>query len=112
MITRVSELFVKGCPIKGHIVAIALNRTIVVFHTKCQRRSAGCAWAVVCVCELWHPPLRECGDGSLKLKAGLWLEFLGQWLELWLGDPGKSLKPQAQPVLLDVTARFTQWWMP
>ena len=25
----------------------------------------------LCVCELLSPPLRECGDGSLKLKAGL-----------------------------------------
>ena len=25
----------------------------------------------LCVCDLLSPPLRECGDGSLKLKAGL-----------------------------------------
>ena len=36
-----------------------------------QRNAVWCAWAVVCVCELWHPPLRECGDGSMRNKAGL-----------------------------------------
>ena len=39
-------------------------------------------------------------------------EFLGQWLELWLGDPGQTLKNQAQLGVFCFTARFTQWWMP
>jgi hypothetical protein len=34
---------------------------------------------------------------------------LGQWLGCWLGDPLASLKLQAQPELVEVTARFTQW---
>ena len=36
------------------------------------------ARAFLCVCELWHPPLRESGDGSLRNKVafGVWLELL------------------------------------
>ena len=32
-----------------------------------------------------------------------------QWLGYWLGDPLAATKNQAQPELLEVTARFTQW---
>jgi len=32
-----------------------------------------------------------------------------QWLDCWLADPEQPLKNQAQPELLEVTARFTQW---
>ena len=45
------------------------------------------------------------------LGEKIW-EFFWELLGSWLGDPLAAVKPQAQLVLLDPRARFTQWWMP
>ena len=56
-----------------------------------------------------RPPvaLLSCG-GLWEEKIG---EFSGRRLGSWLGDLGQLLKSQAQPELLELWARFTQWCM-
>ena len=57
-----------------------------------------------------RPPvaLRSWESGLGEKIGGFFWEWLGDWLgNLWL-----PLKSQTQPELLQVKARFTQWWMP
>ena len=56
-----------------------------------------------------HTQLFVAAKSALGEKIG---EFSGRRLGSWLGDLGQLLKSQAQPVLLEVRSRFTQWLIP